>query len=256
MIEKFSVAGLGANRSPPHTILFRMEIKYKIFPNNPRYISEEEMLQLGESMGDFGSLDGIVVNTSPGFYEGAVISGNQKTKQIGIEGMKPTITKRFKTPTRAGTVAHGYVTFAGELFPYREVYWSDDKCAVANLRANNYGGHNDAALLREFSHTVLFEAGINLEMVELEQDLYQQFLQDSRLEPQGKDGGEYVKEKYEQYLDNDVRQVVLFYDGEVYDRAVERMAELCEEHGVSGNSELILKLLTQELESPQTTAKA
>lgn len=248
-------AGVGANRNPPH-ILYRMEIKYKTFPNNPRFISDEEMLQLGESMGDFGTLDGIVVNTSPGFYEGAVISGNQKSKQIGIEGMAPTITKRFKTPTRAGTVAHGYVEFAGEWFPYREVYWSDDKCLVANLRANNYGGHNDAALLREFSPMVLLEAGINIEMVELEQDLYNQFLQDSKLEPQGRSGGEYVKEKYEDYLSNDVRQIVLFYEGEVYDTAVAKMAELCEEHGVSGNSELILKLLQEDKDQSLIEAQA
>lgn len=156
-------AGVGANRNPPH-ILYRMEIKYKTFPNNPRFISDEEMLQLGESMGDFGSLDGIVVNTSPGLYEGAVISGNQKSTQIGIENLSPKITKRYKTPTKAGTVAYGHIEFMGELFPYREVYWSENKCEVANLRANNFGGHNDVEMLRTLPEHILVDGGIDIDM--------------------------------------------------------------------------------------------
>lgn len=138
-------------------------IKYKIFPNNPRFISDEEMLQLGESMGDFGSLDGIVVNTSPGLYEGAVISGNQKSTQIGIENLIPKITKRYKSPTKAGTVAYGHIEFKGELFPYREVYWSESKCEIANLRANNYGGHNDVDMLQNLPENILVEGGIDID---------------------------------------------------------------------------------------------
>ena len=138
-------------------------VELQLFPNNPRFITPDEALALEESLGEYGSLDGIVVNTSPGRYQGAVISGNQKCNIIGLENIKPAIIERFEQPTISGTVAVGLVEFNNERWPYREVYWSDKKCEVANLRANNFGGHNDPTLLAMFTDDILSGAGINMQ---------------------------------------------------------------------------------------------
>ena len=136
---------------------------YKVFPDNPRFISDEEFLQLAESLGDFGSLDGIVVNISQGKYHFAVISGNQKAAIIGLDKLSPNIIERFEEPTRSGTIAYGFCVYKDEQFPYREVYWSNEKCEIANIRANNFGGHNDPKLLELFSDEVLRAAGIDMD---------------------------------------------------------------------------------------------
>lgn len=141
----------------------KQPVGYRLFPDNPRVISEDEFLRLQESLGDFGSLDGIVVNTSPGKYFKAIISGNQKAAIIGLENLVPKVSEQFETPTKSGTACYGFVEYMGEHFPYREVYWSEEKCEVGNIRANNYGGHNDPRLLAAFEEAVLLQAGIDLE---------------------------------------------------------------------------------------------
>lgn len=233
-------------------------MNYKLFPNNPRFITEQEFLALAESMGDFGSLDGIVVNTSPGDYEGVVISGNQKTTHIGIAKLKPKITKRYREPTRAGTVAIGTVEYMGESFPYREVYWSADKCEIANLRANNMGGHNDPVLLERFNKQILDGAGIDIEEERARFMLLNNFLD---LAPAGKGAdngkeesdGDSVEEPevdeaeqqriQEQYLQNNIRQFVLTYPSETYEKVVAEMERRAQEHGLKDNSQLVLKLI-------------
>lgn len=148
---------------------------YQLFPQNPRLITENEFLVLGESMGEFGSLDGIVVNVVAGKYEMAIISGNQKVKHIGVENLKPVLLQRLAEATISGTVAYGFVEHKNEHFPYREVYWSDKKCEIANLRANNFGGHNDPEMLKHFTDEVIFEGGLNLAFEEASFELLKQF---------------------------------------------------------------------------------
>jgi hypothetical protein len=140
--------------------LKRMAKRIKEFPANPRRITDEALEQLGQSLIEFGSLDGFVVNTTQGKYKNAVISGNQKNKHVQLSGDNIVITERYEEPTGTGTVAVGYVLFNGERFPYREVAWDDQRCEVANIRANNMGGQNDADLLARFSQEVLDDAVI------------------------------------------------------------------------------------------------
>lgn len=153
----------------------KQPVGYRLFPDNPRVISEDEFLRLQESLGDFGSLDGIVVNTSPGKYFNAIISGNQKAAIIGLENLVPKVSEQFETPTKSGTVCYGFVEYMGEHFPYREVYWSEEKCEVGNIRANNYGGHNDPEMLAAFSDAVLKSAGIDLQYENRAFDLLKNF---------------------------------------------------------------------------------
>lgn len=135
----------------------------KEFPGNPRKITEQQLMALGESLNEYGSLDGFVVNVAPGKYQDCIISGNQKNKHVNLDESEITITVKYDAPTATGTVAVGNVSFRGELFPYREVAWSEDKCEIANIRANNLGGMNDPTLLAMFDDDILRFSGINLE---------------------------------------------------------------------------------------------
>ena len=157
-------------------------LTYQLFPDNPRFITQDEILALDESLGEYGSLDGIVVNVSPGKYQGAFISGNQKVKIIGIENIKPALIEQLTEPSVSGTVAFGYVEYKGENFPYREVYWSEIKCEIGNLRANNLGGHNDPRLLRLFPESALQQSGIDIDQQEAAFRLLQNFIQVPDLE--------------------------------------------------------------------------
>lgn len=204
-------------------------IAFREFPDNPRFITPGEALKLAETMGQFGSLDGIVVNIAPGLYQGAVVSGNQKTRHIGVEELQPVVTKRFKQPTEAGTVAYGYVEFKSERFPYREVYWSDNKCEVANIVANNAGGHNDPNLLANFSEEIRLSGGINLSLEQARYRLLQNFLEiDAGI---GYDGlPDYSKKNKEIEVGEmgDRMKITLTFKSEDYDFVVGALSEMAD----------------------------
>lgn len=225
-------------------------IAYREFPDNPRFITQAEALKLAETMGQFGSLDGVVVNVAPGKYQGAVVSGNQKTRHIGLEEMQPVITKRFKTATEAGTTAYGYIEYKGERFPFRTVYWSENKCEVANIVANNAGGHNDPKLLANFSEDIRLSGGVNLSLEQARYRLLQNFLE---IEPGEAGGHEEIEEpdldegevaaEFQNYQNQNIRQIVLFYKGDTYEKVVEMFTEMGERHDIQDNSTLVLKLI-------------
>lgn len=130
----------------------------KPFPNNPRKITAERLAALGESLIEFGDLSAIVINVGKGKYKNCIVSANQRSKHIPLDEITWTVT--HDKPTAAGTVREGYVMHGGERFAVREVSWNDKKCEVANLRANNYGGQNDASLLKLFDDDVLVLGGL------------------------------------------------------------------------------------------------
>ena len=132
----------------------------KPFPNNPRKITAERLAALGESLIEFGDLSAIIINVGKGRYKNCIVSANQRSKHIPLDDI--TWTVKHDTPTPAGTVREGYVLHGGERFAVREVSWDDKKCEVANLRANNYGGQNDASLLKFFDDDVLVLGGVNM----------------------------------------------------------------------------------------------
>lgn len=132
----------------------------KPFPNNPRKITAERLAALGESLIEFGDLSAIVINVGKGKYKNCIVSANQRSKHIPLDDI--TWTVKHEKPTAAGTVREGYVLHGGERFAVREVSWDDKKCEVANMRANNYGGQNDASLLKFFDDDVLVLGGVSM----------------------------------------------------------------------------------------------
>lgn len=110
---------------------------------NPRKkMSRDGLLSLKKALWEFGDLSGIVFN----IRSGKLISGHQRCKVLPREN-EITITKKYDTPTRTGTMAEGYMLIDGEKYQYREVDWPDDKEKAANLAANNQGSVNDPGLL-------------------------------------------------------------------------------------------------------------
>lgn len=235
----------------------------KQFPENPRIISDLALEQLGASLAELGSLDGFVVNRSPGKYEDCIVSGNQKDKIINLNEAKVILVKTYDPPTASGTIAVGQVEHNGELFPYREVYWNEEQCEVANIRANNSGGINDAAKLALFSQNVLKLSGIDLGV--------ERQLQQIRINYNFKGLGtpvntgvhgapeeteEYepdivphrVEEAFNRFLANAVRQVVLFFEGDAYERFLNNIEGVKQALNLEDNTEAVEAMLAFYME--------
>lgn len=115
-------------------------------PWNPRTISTHDFEALKKSILRFGDLSGIVKN----IYTGNLVGGHQR-----LEAFKQTvnpkivIAERFDKPTRAQTVALGYVIIEGERFGYREVAWPLEYEKAANIAANRIQGEFNTDQLAE-----------------------------------------------------------------------------------------------------------
>jgi hypothetical protein len=99
---------------------------------NPRTIDEEAKAGLRRSLEEFGDLSSIVFNTR----NKRLVGGHQRTSVIS-EYSTIEIDRRYDPPTATGTTAEGSVVVNGERFKYREVDWTDEKHAAANVTANN-----------------------------------------------------------------------------------------------------------------------
>lgn len=226
----------------------------KPFPNNPRKITPEQLAALGESLIEFGDLSAIIINVGKGKYKNCIVSANQRSKHIPLDEITWTVT--HDKPTVAGTVREGYVMHGGERFAVREVSWNDKKCEVANLRANNYGGQNDASLLKFFDDDVLKLGGVNMvfesqPLVFAQQDERDQLPEMERQEGvaqpvqpqlQGDQVGR-VEQAYETYLANTIRQVVLYFEGDKYEAFIDKITKFKSQHGMADNTEAVEKLL-------------
>lgn len=100
---------------------------------NPRKVTDKKLDVLDESLYEFGSLDGIILNLETG----NVVSGHQRLKVLP----KESLIKKEKYTDSFGTNFMGYIeTPDGLKIPYREVRWNEKKEKAANLAANNNAG--------------------------------------------------------------------------------------------------------------------
>lgn len=135
-----------------------MEIKdLKGYHKNPRKIDEETFNLLSSSLVEFGDLSGVIFNVK----SGEVVGGNQRTSFFKKHPEATIlITEKFDTPTAAGTVAQGYISFSGEKYTYREVDWDEKKEERANILANKVSGAWDFDMLANgFDIDMLLESG-------------------------------------------------------------------------------------------------
>jgi hypothetical protein len=113
-------------------------------PKNPRKVSAKKLKQLERALAEFGDLSGIVFNRKTG----QLVGGHQRTELFKKrKDAEVAILIKHKKPTKAGTVAEGYVTIDGERFAYREVSWDIGKEKAANIAANKAAGEWDDKLL-------------------------------------------------------------------------------------------------------------
>ena len=114
----------------------------KPHPRNPRKIKPEDLQNLGLSMEEFGDMGGIVRNQKTG----RMISGHQRHTHFP-DNAPIVILERLKRPSRAGTVAYGYIEHQGDRFAFREVLWDEVKEDAAMIAANRHGGDWDLKVL-------------------------------------------------------------------------------------------------------------
>lgn len=114
-------------------------------PANPRRISPERFGMLKASLEEFGDLSGIVYNRET--YQ--LVGGHQRAKALPPDA-KITITRKYETPTKTGTVAEGYVEIGSERMAYREVKWDLLREKAANIAANKHGGEWELGGLTEW----------------------------------------------------------------------------------------------------------
>lgn len=118
---------------------------------NPRTISEHQLNILERALYKFGDLSGFVENKR----SGNLVGGHQRLKVIPKD-CEVVVEKKYKTATRTGTVAEGYVIWEGERYNYRLVDWDGKTEKEANIAANKIGG--------EFDHAKLVEIMPDLDM--------------------------------------------------------------------------------------------
>jgi hypothetical protein len=89
---------------------------------------------LKRQLAEFGDLSGFVHNVRTG----ELVCGHQRMKNIGEHEVH--VEKSYEKPTATGTVAEGWIEYAGERFAFRQVDWPDEKARKAMLAANNVAG--------------------------------------------------------------------------------------------------------------------
>lgn len=121
-----------------------MQVK-DLKPNkkNPRRISPKKLESLKKSIEKFGDLSGFVFNRRTK----TLVSGHQRQKSLPQDATIK-IEVRHENPTRALTVAEGYVLIDGERFKYREVDADPTWEMEALLAANKHSGEWDKDLLK------------------------------------------------------------------------------------------------------------
>ena len=113
-------------------------------PKNPRKITPDALDRLKKSLEKFGDLGGIVLNRRTG----RLVGGHQRIAAFKLAEVPATIVESLKRPDKQGTVAWGWIIIDGNRFTYREVDWTEETEAVANLAANKIAGEWDDLQLK------------------------------------------------------------------------------------------------------------
>jgi hypothetical protein len=114
-------------------------------PRNPRLPwKPEQQAAFIESLRRFGDLGGIVRNLTTG-----QLVGGHKRVEVFRSSADVRIVATPQPRDAQGTVAHGSVIVDGTRFSYREVEWSPEVEAAANLAANRWTAGWDWSLVSE-----------------------------------------------------------------------------------------------------------
>ena len=124
----------------------------ELLPNdhNPRAAWKPEQIEpFRASLQRFGDLGGIVRNLTTD----RLVGGHKR-----VEVFRTSAAVHLETTEQPidaqGTTAHGFVLVDGHRFAYREVRWSEEIEAAANLAANRWGAEWAWELVAENLHAI------------------------------------------------------------------------------------------------------
>lgn len=115
----------------------------KKWDKNPRKITPSKARILAKNLLEFGDLSGVVYNKKLD----KLVGGHQRISVFSDSDI--TITEKYKSPTKQGTTALGYITMDGERYSYREVSWDEKLHEAASIAANNNAGEWDFPELKD-----------------------------------------------------------------------------------------------------------
>lgn len=143
----------------PDTSPVRID-KGRKYAANPRTITDEQRNLLRKHLETLGDLSGVIYCMK----NKAFVGGNQRSEIM--DGCEIEIVERFDKPTANKTTAHGFITFGGEKFAYREVAFSKKEFKQACIVANSNGGVWDWDVLAgdDWADLPLEEWGLELLM--------------------------------------------------------------------------------------------
>ena len=128
----------------------------RAYDKNPRKMRRDDFEMLQKSLEEFGDLSGVIFNRRTG----NLVGGHQRTNHFRSKKAEITLTEEFEAPSKAGTVATGFVVVDGEKYAYREVDWDEEQEARANILANKVSADWDYDILANaFSSETLMESG-------------------------------------------------------------------------------------------------
>ena len=131
----------------------------KANPKNPRTITDKRLESLKQSMLRFGDISGIVFNR----MTGRLVGGHQRVKLFSeSKDAKVGLVEKRSKADQQGTVATGFVRGDFGEFAYREVEWTEETEALANLAANKHGGEFDFDAVVEILRELDGKAPLNL----------------------------------------------------------------------------------------------
>lgn len=200
----------------------------KTYSKNPRKMTKEDFNLLASSLKEFGDLSGIIRNNRTG----ELVGGNQRTNffRNPESGAEVVIEHTYVKPSATGTVATGFVLYNGERYSYREVEWDEDREARANILANKVGGTWDFEVLANaFDVDMLLQSGWKASELGF-------------LSGEEKDENP-LAGSAETYLAGNVKQVVLYFSSEEFEKVMPRLDRVMSETGATSHTEAFLKLL-------------
>lgn len=190
---------------------------------NPKIIRDEKFKQLKATLLEEGQDKPIIVDSRNG-NEGAIISGNMSHKAISelVEEGKWDADKVWVHLKESKNDAHFFKLAIQHNMTYGE-YVPEQIIELANL-------YKDELRLDELD-------------IHLSKPLDLEFHLENFGSTDTETDVDTTDDKLDTYLNNHIKQVVLYFEAEEYDRVITKLQEITEAKGLSNNTEVFLELL-------------
>ena len=195
--------------------------KLKDYPFNPRTLSDEAEEKLKNNLQEHGIIDRPCIT-----IEGTIIGGHQRTKvlkKLGIKELEVWV-------------------------PDREL--DEKEIAKLNMSLNKVGGDFDIEMvIALYDQEFLEETGWNKQEID---NLWGTPLEGEKEASSGEEAPQAsepevdeneLDKKMETYLENTIRQIVLYFDVDTHKNVMERLERVQKDCDLEDNSEAVLRLL-------------